>query len=88
MSHIIEIADDLSTCPYYQGTGICTRGCRTEPECKTCEPPEGWGGYWVTTPTGITAHVKGEITEDPKINDAINAVIEAAYELLTKEGKL
>ncbi len=33
---------DLSSCPYYQGTGHCQSGCTTEPECMTNEPLEGW----------------------------------------------
>jgi len=33
---------DLSSCPYYQGTGTCFAGCVTEPSCITDEPLEGW----------------------------------------------
>ncbi len=34
--------DDMSDCPYYQGTGICESGCYSEPRCKTEEPIDGW----------------------------------------------
>jgi hypothetical protein len=33
---------DLSSCPYYNGTGICSFGCREEPRCRTEEPLNGW----------------------------------------------
>lgn len=38
----VEAEVDLSSCPYYQGTGICESGCTTEPSCMTDEPLEGW----------------------------------------------
>jgi len=33
---------DLSSCPYFNGTGICSFGCWDEPRCHTCEPANGW----------------------------------------------
>jgi hypothetical protein len=33
---------DLSSCPYFQGTGTCSFGCVTEPSCQTDRPDEGW----------------------------------------------
>jgi hypothetical protein len=42
---------DMSDCPYfarYAGLpghdpeGICSYGCRDEPECVTCRPRHGW----------------------------------------------
>jgi hypothetical protein len=33
---------DLSACPYYNGTGICSFDCREEPHCRTDEPLNGW----------------------------------------------
>lgn len=37
-----DVGPDLSTCPYFTGDGTCGFGCRTEPECVTCIPVEGW----------------------------------------------
>ena len=33
---------DLSSCPYFQGTGTCESGCYSEPSCFTDRPSEGW----------------------------------------------
>ena len=35
---------DLSSCPYYNGTGICSFSCWGwgEPRCRTEEPLNGW----------------------------------------------
>lgn len=30
---------DLSTCPYYRGTGTCTFGCYDYPRCMDLGPP-------------------------------------------------
>ena len=37
-----QIMEDESGCPYYQGKGICSSGCHSEPSCQTSEPLEGW----------------------------------------------
>lgn len=38
----IQSALTMIECPYRVDDGVCVTGCRTEPECQTCEPAEGW----------------------------------------------
>lgn len=33
---------DLSDCPYFRGSGICSYGCWEEPGCQTDMPLRGW----------------------------------------------
>ena len=33
---------DLGRCPYFLGEGKCATGCYEEPQCRTCQPDEGW----------------------------------------------
>lgn len=33
---------DLSSCPYFTGTGTCRGGCSDEPSCITDKPYGGW----------------------------------------------
>jgi hypothetical protein len=34
----------MLACPYFKDEGICSGGCRDEPQCKACEPSGGWDG--------------------------------------------
>lgn len=46
-----EIAESFMACPWYLGTGICDRGCQSEPACQTMEPVGGWASQIETRPT-------------------------------------
>jgi hypothetical protein len=39
---------------------------------------------WITTPSGVTAHVNGDVT-DPEARKAIEAVIDAAHNMLKEQ---
>lgn len=41
-AHDTNIEYGYFSCPYFQNGGLCSMGCREEPECVTCCPIAGW----------------------------------------------
>lgn len=39
---MLERDGDLTDCPWFRGTGTCSKGCWQEPSCQTDSPLYGW----------------------------------------------
>jgi hypothetical protein len=83
----LSVQVDYKNCAYYKGEGMCSYGCYSEPICRTNDPEDfPLPGYYVTTKSGIHAHVLGDPNADPRSLKAVADVIDAAYKLFSEEN--